>query len=109
MSIRPIVKRNMKTGKGKGFSKAELKDAELSVNEAFKRGIPIDPRRSTRHQENVKMLRAYTKKAELGPPVKEEKDRGIEKVKTAKRTRTVDPKAVKKFIKAVEEARSAVK
>ena len=36
MSIHAVVNRKMKTKKGKGFSKAELKNAELSVNEALK-------------------------------------------------------------------------
>jgi predicted flap endonuclease-1-like 5' DNA nuclease len=73
MNIHPVVKRGMKTRKGKGFSKAELKDAGLSVNAALKQGIPIDSRRSTKHEENVKMLKTYIEKTEPEAPVKEEK------------------------------------
>jgi predicted flap endonuclease-1-like 5' DNA nuclease len=73
MSIRPIVKRSMKTRKGKGFSKAELKDAELSVNEALKYGIPIDLRRSTKYEENVKKLKTFFEKTKPEAPTKEEK------------------------------------
>ena len=72
MSIHAIVNGIMKTRKGKGFSKAELKDAGLSVNEALKYSIPIDSRRSTKHEENVKMLGTYTRKMEPVTPAKEE-------------------------------------
>jgi predicted flap endonuclease-1-like 5' DNA nuclease len=72
MNIHPVVKRGMRTRKGKGFSKAELKDVGLSVNEALKQGIPIDSRRSTKHEENVKMLKTYIEKTEAEAPTKEE-------------------------------------
>lgn len=105
MSIHPVVKRSMKTRKGKGFSKAELRDAGLSVNDALKHRLPIDPRRSTKHEENVKTLKTYTKKAEPEAPAKE----GKAKTAKPKEAKTVDQKAVKKLIKAVEDARSTVK
>ena len=85
MGIQSIVKRSTRMRNGKGFSKAELKDTGLSFNEALKQGIQIDPRRSTKHKENVKTLKTYAKKMKPKPkaPAKEEK------VKTAK------PKEVK--------------
>jgi predicted flap endonuclease-1-like 5' DNA nuclease len=67
MSIHAIVNRRMKTRKAKGFSKAELKDAGLNVKEALKHSIPIDSRRSTKREENVKMLETYTKKMKAAP------------------------------------------
>ena len=90
MSIHPVVKRRIKTRKGKGFSKAELKDAGLNANEALKHRISIDSRRSTKHEDNVKMLKTYTKNMKPEALTKEEK------VKTVKEAKTIDPKAVKK-------------
>jgi len=73
MSIHPIVKRGAKTWKGRGFSNAELRDAELSINEALKYRIPIDSRRSTKHEENIETLRTYIEKKEREKPAKEAK------------------------------------
>ena len=105
MRIHSVVKKSVKIRKGRGFSRAELRDAGLSFNEALKQGIPIDSRRSTKLGENVETLKTYIKKVEPEPSTKEEQ------VKTAKFKvgKTVNPKAVKKVIKAVEDARSAVK
>jgi len=57
MSIQAVVKRKGKTRKGKGFSREELREVGLSFSEALKRKIPIDTRRSTKHEENVQMLK----------------------------------------------------
>jgi ribosomal protein L13E len=85
MSIHAIVKRRITKGiikkgnvtrsmkKGKGFSKTELKDAEISINEAMKYGIPIDLRRSTTHEENVNTIKTYIEKIESEAPAKKEK------------------------------------
>jgi ribosomal protein L13E len=85
MSIHAIVKRRIMKGSmkkvsvtksmknGRGFSKAELEDAEISINEAKKYGIPIDQRRSTKHEENVNTLKTYIEKMVLVAPAKEEK------------------------------------
>ncbi len=54
-----IVYRKTKSRRGKGFSLVELKEAGLGLREAFKEGISIDPRRSTKHEENVKTLRMH--------------------------------------------------
>jgi ribosomal protein L13E len=75
MRIHSVVKRGVKTREGRGFSKAELRDAGLSVNEALKQGIPIDPRRSTKHEENVKLLKAYINQTGLEAPAEEKKVR----------------------------------
>ena len=70
MSIEAIVKRKRKTRKGKGFSRGELKEADLSFSEALKQRIPIDTKRSTKHEENVKRLKTYSKALRPEPPVK---------------------------------------
>ena len=58
-TIHPIVYRKGKTRRGRGFSRAELKEVGLSLKEALKMGIPIDPRRRTKHDENIKILKEY--------------------------------------------------
>ena len=105
MSIYPIVKRKLKTRKGKGFSRAELKDAKLNINEAYKYSIPIDLRRSTKHEENVKKLKTYIKKVEPKASTKEDKLKKPE----PKKAKNVNSEAVKKVIKAVEDAHSKIK
>jgi ribosomal protein L13E len=51
---------------GKGFCREELKRAGLSLKEALKLGIPVDSRRKTAHEENVKAVKTFleSKKAE---------------------------------------------
>ena len=80
MKIYAIVRRKRKVRKGKGFSREELRSANLSVKEARKLGISVDERRSTMHEENVKTLRAFiseiqrtgirTEKVKVAPPAK---------------------------------------
>lgn len=80
MKIYAIVRRKRKVRKGKGFSREELRSANLSVKEARKLGISVDERRSTMHDENVKTLRAFiseiqrtgirTEKVKVAPPAK---------------------------------------
>ena len=60
MKAKPKVFR--KAGKqrcGKGFSREELKRAGLSLKEALKFGIPVDSRRKTAHEENVKTVKTF--------------------------------------------------
>ena len=57
--IRALVKRKRRVRPGRGFSRAELREAGLSVKEALKLGIPVDVRRSTRHEENIEALRSF--------------------------------------------------
>jgi predicted flap endonuclease-1-like 5' DNA nuclease len=58
--IYAVVKKGRKSRKGRGFSSHELKEASLSFSQALELGIPIDPKRSTRHDENVIALKAYS-------------------------------------------------
>lgn len=46
---------------GRGFSISELEEAGISVDIASKLGIPIDPRRRSKHLWNVKALKEYVK------------------------------------------------
>jgi predicted flap endonuclease-1-like 5' DNA nuclease len=59
MSIQAIVKRKRKSIRGKGFSREELKEKGLSFKQALNMGIPIDIRRSTKHDKNVETLKTY--------------------------------------------------
>jgi large subunit ribosomal protein L13e len=65
MSIQAIVKRNRKLRNGKGFSQDELKEMGLSFKQALKMGIPIDTRRSTKHEDNMEILKAHLGAARL--------------------------------------------
>lgn len=107
MSAYPMVKTGVEARKGRGFSRDELKDVGISVTEALKTRIPVDLRRSSKHEENVKLLKKYCNKPEPKKPAKAEK---AEPAKTTTRkAKTANPKTVNKVIKAVEDARKAVK
>ena len=63
---KPIVKRQIRGVKfirhGRGFSKSELKEAEIvDIRMAKNRGIPIDVLRKTTKSENVEQLRPIAK------------------------------------------------
>ena len=73
MSIHSFARSKMKAKKAKGFSRTELKESGLSIQEALRLGIPIDKRRSSRHEENIQTLKTYIEKAKPEPPKKEEK------------------------------------
>lgn len=67
--IKPeVVKPNGKRG-GRGFSRGELKKADLNKAEAKKMEIPVDLRRKTVHDQNVEAIKVYVrkKKAEVKP------------------------------------------
>ena len=88
MSIQAIVYRNRKSRTGKGFSIEELKEVNLGFRKAFEMGIPIDTRRSTKHEANVgtlqKHLRQGVKPEDLTPVSEtEEIGEGIEQKEDA--------------------------
>ena len=58
-AIYAVVNKGRKSRKGRGFSSHELKEADLSFSQALDLGIPIDPKRSTRYDENVEALKGY--------------------------------------------------
>ncbi len=47
---------------GKGFSRGELEEVGLTFRDALKLGIPIDKKRRSKHEENVKLLKSYLDK-----------------------------------------------
>jgi len=62
--ITPIVRRKLKDGRiivreGRGFSLNELKEAGITVEAARRLGIPVDKRRRSCREENVKALREF--------------------------------------------------
>jgi ribosomal protein L13E len=58
MEMQPIViKKRGKTRKGKGFSRSELRETGLDSKQALKMDIPIDLRRKTKREENIKILK----------------------------------------------------
>ncbi len=57
--ISPIVESGDILREGKGFSAEELAAVELSLGEAKKLGIPVDPRRSSGYEENVEVLKEF--------------------------------------------------
>jgi len=50
--------------KGRGFSREELKKADMDRAKALRLGILVDLRRTTLHEENVEKLREYLKTVE---------------------------------------------
>ena len=54
-----VRKKGGRTRGGRGFSRGELREAEVNHKQALKLGIPIDPRRKTKHEENVKALKHH--------------------------------------------------
>jgi ribosomal protein L13E len=59
MEVWAIVQRRNRTRKAKGFSRAELKEVDMDPRSAMKLGLPVDSRRRSKHQENIKVLRLY--------------------------------------------------
>jgi predicted flap endonuclease-1-like 5' DNA nuclease len=59
LDIDAVVKRGRRSSKGRGFSRKELKEVGLSLKQALVLRIPIDPKRSTQHRENVETLQTH--------------------------------------------------
>jgi ribosomal protein L13E len=57
-----VLKKSGKTRKGRGFSREELKEAKLNFHEALRLHLPVDTRRKTKHNENVKALKHLLRK-----------------------------------------------
>jgi large subunit ribosomal protein L13e len=54
-----VQKKGNRTKEGRGFSRGELREAGIDIKRAPKLGIPVDSRRKTKHEENVKRLKQY--------------------------------------------------
>lgn len=62
MVLKPkVFKKGRKQRLGKGFSREELRKIGISLKEALKLGIPVDSRRRTAHEENVKAIKGFLK------------------------------------------------
>ncbi len=62
--IKPkINKKDGKQRSGRGFSVEELRKAKLTLAEAKRLEIPLDKRRTTFHDWNVEVLKAYVRRA----------------------------------------------
>ncbi|GGP20012.1 hypothetical protein GCM10007981_06270 [Thermocladium modestius] len=55
---------------GRGFSPSEVKEVGLSINDARLLGIPVDTRRRSSYEWNVKALRDYLSSIKEGTPAK---------------------------------------
>jgi len=62
----PVVKspKTAESRVGRGFTKEELKQANLTVKEARDMGLIADLRRKTFHEQNVEILKQYIKDME---------------------------------------------
>jgi len=54
-----VQKKGKRTKGGRGFSRGELREVGIDVKRALKLSIPVDSRRKTKHEENVKRLKKY--------------------------------------------------
>jgi large subunit ribosomal protein L13e len=60
MAKRPKVsEKRGRRSLGKGYSPGELKKAGLSMSEAVKLHVAVDPRRKTAHEENVEAIKTF--------------------------------------------------
>jgi len=79
-SMKPFVfKKGGKQRLGKGFSLGELKKVKLSLKQALKLGIPVDSRRRTVHEDNVKSLKEFLATS-LKPKTKPKAEAKVEKI-----------------------------
>jgi len=61
--IKPeIIKKEGKKRSGRGFSIEELEKAGLTLADARKLEIPMDKRRTTVHEWNIEVVKAYVEK-----------------------------------------------
>jgi len=67
MKVQPIVqKKNSRVREGKGFSRGELRAVGIDSKHALRLKIPIDLKRKTKHEDNVKTLEQHLQS--LKPP-----------------------------------------
>ncbi|MCX8187750.1 MAG: ribosomal protein L13e [Nitrososphaeria archaeon] len=69
--VMPIVRRRLKDGRvivraGRGFSLNELRRAGIMIEVAKRLGLPIDARRRSAHEENVRALKELLQETSKG-------------------------------------------
>ena len=86
--IKPeILTPSGKQRSGKGFSLEELKKAGLNSAEAKRLKLPVDKRRKTAHDQNVKAIKAHMeKKKAKAKPKPKPKPQPKKKLKSRNRT-----------------------
>ncbi len=96
MYIYAIVKRKKGERKGKGSSRAELKEVCISTTDALQLDIPIDIRRSTKHEKNVHTLQIYVESLKSEPSLP------IDEIETIQLTEVkgIGPKTMEKLVDA---------
>ncbi len=57
MQPEPTVQRKHKNRRGRGFSRAELREAGTDFKRALKYRIPVDRRRRTKYESNIEILK----------------------------------------------------
>jgi ribosomal protein L13E len=77
-AIKPkVLKKHGKQRCGKGFSREELKKTGLTVKDALTLKIPVDPKRKTAHEGNVKAIDSFLQ--DKKPALKLKKTKGKSK------------------------------
>ena len=56
-----VCKKSGETRRGRGFSRQELRKAGISLRQALNYGLPIDTRRRTANDQNVDLVKRYSK------------------------------------------------
>jgi ribosomal protein L13E len=74
-----VLRSDGKRTQGKGFSREELKRAGLSLTQAVKYHIPVDPRRRTTHEENVVALKPVIEEEKAAAKARAKKPKGKSK------------------------------
>lgn len=91
MALRKSVSVDRKSGEkrgGRGFSRGELKKAGISLRQALRLKLPVDVRRRSAHDENVKLV-----KQQLQSLLKREKKALKAKRKVSRRKRSQGSKS----------------
>lgn len=70
------VQGTFKVRQGRGFSEAELKEAGISVADARKHSLRIDPRRRTKLDQNIRAIKKWLEgPSKQQPSARRRKDR----------------------------------
>jgi large subunit ribosomal protein L13e len=58
---------------GRGYSRGELEKAGISMSEAVRLHVAVDPRRKTAHEENIEAIKAFLAERKTGAKKKKSK------------------------------------